>query len=105
MLINSLIRSCINNFDADIKTVVSLCVYASKYVGSSLNLDKRMSQLETFFALGFTSTLAVALMATGYRYLTTLTALYKILVYQWSQPIPSKYALDNLRFCSANDGT
>lgn len=63
-----------------------------------------MSLFETFFAYSFVSTLAVALLATGYRYMPTLISLYRIVVYQWKQPIPSKYALDNLKFCAVNDG-
>lgn len=62
-----------------------------------------MSHFETFFAFGFVSTMAVALLATEWRYMPTLIALYRILVYQWNQPIPSKYALDNLKFCAIND--
>ena len=57
-----------------------------------------MSPFETFFAFGFVSILAVALLATGYRYMPTLIAFYRIIVYQWHQPIPPKYALDNLKF-------
>jgi len=67
-----------------------------------MKLDKSMpSLLETFFAFSFISTLAVALLATGYRYLPTIITLYRILAYQW-QPVPSKYVLDNLKFCTAN---
>jgi hypothetical protein len=63
-----------------------------------------MSTLETFFAFSFVSILAVALLSTGYRLATALIALYKIFVYQQNQPIPSKYALDDLKFCTVNDG-
>ena len=63
-----------------------------------------MSPFETFFAFGFVSILAVALLATGYRYMPTLIALYRILVYQWNQPIPPKYALDNSKLYKVNDG-
>lgn len=62
-----------------------------------------MLPIEVFFNFGLVSTFAVALIATGYRYLATLIALYRILVYQWQQPTPSKYALDNLKFCAANN--
>ena len=62
-----------------------------------------MPLFETFFTFGFTCIFAVALLATAYRYAPALVALYKLL-YQWKQPIPSKYALDNLKFCTVNDG-
>lgn len=62
-----------------------------------------MSDITTFFAFGFTATLAVALVTTGYYYLPKLITLYKLLIYQRSQPIPAKYALDNLKFCAANE--
>ncbi len=62
-----------------------------------------MTPFETFFAFGFVSAVAVALLATGYRYMPTLISLYRILVYQWKQPIPSKYALDNLNFCAVDE--
>lgn len=61
-----------------------------------------MSLIETFFAFSFVCIIAVALLATVYRYMP-LIALYKLLVYQWKQPIPAKYALDNLKFCAVND--
>lgn len=73
------------------------------HVCSLKNLDKFML-FETFFTFGFVCILAVATLATAYRYAPVLAALYKILLYQWKQPVPSKYALDNLKFCAVNDG-
>lgn len=61
-----------------------------------------MSPFETF-NFCFVSTLAFALLVAGYRSAPTLIALYRITVYQWNQPIPSKYALDNLKFCVVNN--
>lgn len=62
-----------------------------------------MSTTEIFFAFSFVSTLVVALLATGYRYAPMLIALYRTFVYQQKQPIPSKYALDNLKFRTVNN--
>ncbi len=67
------------------------------------NTGSAAQTFEIFFTFGFVSTVAVALLATGYRYLRTLTALYKTFVYRGQQPIPSKYALDNLKFCTASE--
>ena len=72
-------------------------------IHSLKNLDEFMPLFETFFTFGFTCIFAVALLATVYRYVPALVALYRILLYQWKQPIPSKYALDNLKFCTVND--
>lgn len=62
-----------------------------------------MLLFETFFTFGFVCILAVALLATAYLYAPVLAALYKILLYQWKQPVPPKYALDNLKFCTVDD--
>jgi hypothetical protein len=63
-----------------------------------------MSPCETFFAFGFISTFTVALLATWFRYMPTLIALYRVIVYQWNQPGEEKYVVDDWKFCSANDG-
>lgn len=63
-----------------------------------------MSTIETFFAFSFASTIAVALLATGYRCAPMLISLYRVLVYQQNQPISPKYDLDELKFCTVNDG-
>lgn len=63
-----------------------------------------MLLFETFFTFGFVCILAVALIATIYRYAPVLAALYRVLLYQWKQPIPPKYSLDNLKFRAVDDG-
>ncbi len=59
-----------------------------------------MSPFETFFAFGFISTFAVALLATWFCYVPTLIALYRTLAFQWNQPGTEKY----LKFYTVNDG-
>lgn len=62
-----------------------------------------MSHLEIFFAFGFISTLVVFFITTGYYFLPTLMALYRIFVSQRNRSIPSKYAVDELKFSLASD--
>jgi len=62
-----------------------------------------MSHLEIFFTFGFISTLVVFLTTTGCYFLPKVIAAYKILVRQQHRQIPSKYALDELKFSSASD--
>jgi hypothetical protein len=62
-----------------------------------------MSQLEVFFAFSFISTVTVFFITTSYYVLPTLIALYKIFVRQQHQSIPSKYAVDELKFSLASD--
>ena len=57
-----------------------------------------MLACETFFAFGFVSILAVGLLATWFRFLPTLIALYQVITYNWHQPHQEKYALDQLKF-------
>ncbi|MBV8886688.1 MAG: hypothetical protein JO235_22210 [Chroococcidiopsidaceae cyanobacterium CP_BM_RX_35] len=57
-----------------------------------------MSPCETFFAFGFVSTLAVVLLASWFRFLPTLIALYQVITYNWPQPHQEKYDLDQLKF-------
>jgi len=51
-----------------------------------------MSPFETFFYVAFVSTAAVALLATWCRYLPTLIALYRFLIYQLNQTEPERAA-------------
>lgn len=62
-----------------------------------------MSHLEIFFTFSFISTLVVFLITTGYYFLPTLMALYRIFVRQQHQSIPSKYTVDELKFNLASD--
>lgn len=63
-----------------------------------------MSHLEIFFTFSFISTVTVFFITTGYYFLPTLMALYKIFVRQQHRSIPSKYTVDELKFSVANDG-
>ena len=62
-----------------------------------------MSQLEIFFTFSFISIVTVFFFTTSYYFLPVLMALYKIFVRQQHQLIPSKYAVDELKFSLASD--
>jgi hypothetical protein len=62
-----------------------------------------MSELEIFFTFSFISALVVFFVTTGSYFLPKVIALYKIIVRQQHRQIPSKYALDELKFSSASD--
>lgn len=52
-----------------------------------------MSALSTFFTFSFISTLAVAILATGWRYLPTLIALFQFqLSYPESKKLSTRFA-------------
>ena len=62
-----------------------------------------MPPLETFFACGFVSTFAVAILATWFRYLPALIFLYRILVYHLERSSPEKYITHKFNFSVVND--
>ncbi len=56
-----------------------------------------MSTLEIFFACGFISTFAVALIVTWVRYLSALISLYRIVINYLEQFDPQKYILPKFK--------
>ncbi len=56
-----------------------------------------MSPLETFFACGFISTFAVALISTWLRYLPTIISLYRIFANDLEQLNPQRNILTNFK--------
>jgi hypothetical protein len=62
-----------------------------------------MSPLETFFACGFVSTFAVAILATWFRYLPTLISQYRILVDRLERLVPEQYMTHKFKLYAVND--